>query len=327
MMSLKEIFARLYPPLSAEEASFRTYTNYVKSLGLFIDSNYGNPPYDRLRDAMAGSHRRANPQNLEAVRRFLRSSWSTEGIVLMQHSLPEETRRFLNHWLAVQCYYSVYSSLRSLISSLGRNPAMDHVGLLMQVASLLKDNRISIPAPWNLWCGGIDRYQTISFSNFPSTPSDVSNISRPSTGNIWDWAAKFLKTTRNWREEYFEERWKNDGRIKTKNGEPKKNYNREDWETLYGKVMYPTTLFEAMYRLRIRSNYEDVDMFLLGQNDSDARDYADSIILITQATLFVIETRVSELVGPEKFREWVGEFISGSSSLAGGLASRLGYLP
>ena len=72
----------------------------------------------------------------------------------------------------------------------------------------------------------------------------------------------------------------------------------------------PTSLFDALYRLHIRSNYADADSFLLTlDNESDAIRFDRALWGICWNTLLVLETQVARYVGKGVFGEVVEEFL------------------
>ena len=63
-------------------------------------------------------------------------------------------------------------------------------------------------------------------------------------------------------------------------------------------AMRPTTLFDLLWRLRIRSNYEEGDAFLTGPlSTSDAADFHNALCTIVAATLLTVEIFLAHHVG------------------------------
>ena len=111
------------------------------------------------------------------------------------------------------------------------------------------------PQPWRLLYTGAPRLPTISYLNLPSsvTIKQVSTLSNPCLQSFWDFYALFLRTTRERQGENAIAEWKKDNRRKTI---PKKKRDE-----ILAKLS-PTSLFHALYRLRLRSNYSDAESFL-----------------------------------------------------------------
>jgi hypothetical protein len=70
--------------------------------------------------------------------------------------------------------------------------------------------------------------------------------------------------------------------------------------------MRPTTLLDYLYRLRVRSNYEDCTMFIEGPEDpSESREVHRHIQRITSATLLVHELHIRQLIGRDRLARLV----------------------
>jgi hypothetical protein len=60
------------------------------------------------------------------------------------------------------------------------------------------------------------------------------------------------------------------------------------------------TVLDYLYRLRVKANYVDDELFSQGpENDSDAEEFATRIQHIVAATLLVHELRLGKLLGPK----------------------------
>lgn len=62
--------------------------------------------------------------------------------------------------------------------------------------------------------------------------------------------------------------------------------------------MEPTTLFDLLYRLRLRANYDQADAFLSGAlSPSDAEAFHHTLCMIVASTLLVVEVYLVHRVG------------------------------
>lgn len=152
-------------------------------------------------------------------------------------------------------------------------------------------------APWTWRARGpIDNY---SFDGFPAgfapdaRASTIASVTSASAPHI---LAKALKTTRDRKIEARKADWLK-GK-ETKRGTKRKNLTRAELAT-YSGAMEPTTLFDLLYRLRIRSNYDDADALLRGAVSShDAEAFHSALCDIVGATLLTIEIYLAYRVGP-----------------------------
>jgi hypothetical protein len=63
-------------------------------------------------------------------------------------------------------------------------------------------------------------------------------------------------------------------------------------------TMEPTTTFDLLYRLRLRSNYDEADAFLTGALSSwDAEAFHDALCAIVSSTLLTVEIYLAHRVG------------------------------
>ena len=84
-------------------------------------------------------------------------------------------------------------------------------------------------------------------------------------------------------------------------------------------------LLDYLYRLRLRSNYEDSTMFTDGpERTSDSRQVHRSLCRITSATALIHELFIQKLIGPARFDAIADDWLaaSGSPARAVGLGSR-----
>ena len=85
------------------------------------------------------------------------------------------------------------------------------------------------------------------------------------------------------------------------------------------------TLFDFLYRLRIRSNYRDVDDFVSGQlEDADALMYFQSLLSFTQSTMLLLESIIQSMLPLRIYDSHAEMFLrSVGPSKYSGLADRL----
>jgi hypothetical protein len=124
----------------------------------------------------------------------------------------------------------------------------------------------------------------------------ISNLSRPSAANAPSLLALGLRTTRAGQAEAAKEDWKK-ALPKTRAGKPRQNIPKA---TRMARIteMRPTTLFDLLWRLRVRANYQESDAFLSGLATPDeAADFHAAFCDIVAATLLTVEIYVAHRVG------------------------------
>ena len=67
---------------------------------------------------------------------------------------------------------------------------------------------------------------------------------------------------------------------------------------------------DYLYRLRIKTNYVDADMFTDGPEfENGSKNVRSFFNRIASGTLFLHELAICNLVGPARFQSWVSDWI------------------
>ena len=275
---------------------FVTFKNYLLGLSYLIDNLH--PTYQALESSI--EELAINPSvDANSLRKMLFNSWNTELLLLAPTLFTKELIKYSNHWAAVQCYYSIYLSIRALFQAKGLQVEERHEKALEAIQGQILMNSI-VPAPWNLLLTH-DGYK-----NLPATKLEkCSNLENPyffqtNTAKLWNCPMRFIKTTRELEIEKRSIRWK-------KKNQRKKLPKGKDAEI--DRDIRPFSIFDCLYRLRIRSNYEEADMYI-SSAEFEAENYIEAICNITDKTLFVVERQILSLIGKEKMLSFVNAFTS-----------------
>jgi len=82
-----------------------------------------------------------------------------------------------------------------------------------------------------------------------------------------------------------------------KKGRIRRNLSRLEINRTYKKAG-PATLFDVLYRLRIRANYGNVDAFVEGCGSlNDAKEFAQAIYVVVDATAATLEALLQAYAG------------------------------
>lgn len=293
-----------------------TYRNYLSALSGFVRTKYGSgqDEYQSLlvtQRALVGFGRitRARTVRMSKVRELLFNAWHTEVVLGLPNSLLDPGLiRFTNQWAPVQAYYAVYSLWRVwfLIEAVGVG---SHTEILRSASTVVRQRRV-FPAPWSYSCTGGHLLSDANHVGFPSQEiRDRNSLSTPRSDVADDdWVAKTLRTTRRFFLEQRVERWKRENR--TRAGAPYRRIPPAARQRIR-QQLYGTTLFDFLYRLRIRSNYRDVDDFVSGQlSNADAKRYLMSLVSFTRATMFLLESIIQEKMPAGAYDGFAREFLS-----------------
>ena len=289
------------------ERNFRTYKNYLHSLNLIVENTYGRESlYKNLKQSVSKqiiiSSKRATNIKIDIIKKLLFNSWCTEIVLNLPNDFDPSLKFYSNLWAPVQAYYSIYLALRALIEAKCIQCREDHTTTLSLIASWIRKGDFSL-LPWSVYCKGCVEYENHKYYNLPNgyETSKISPMTNPSKENMWDFYCLMLRTTRKKLLARRKIEWKRE-----------KNRKRMRRDQIFDldRDIHPTTFFDNMYRLRIRSNYQDADAFMMGtQTLNDAANYHSVLTGITKATLFIIEMYICMLLGQGAFKKVVYDFI------------------
>lgn len=350
-LSLKGI--KLYKMPSDPAESFRTHSNYIQAFRLLVHdpiSSLRRNIYALLRGRILDGN--ALPQSsgaiidLDQVRSSLHSAWGTETLLSMTCRIidEEELLRLSNNWSAIQVYYVFYHCTQALHVAKGHPRPESHPSTQQLFYDYWAARSICLP-PWSL-AFGVDGAKNAP----PGITADVSVHAWTACAgdNIWSLVFKALMTTRRERldEKYRELReskkrlkrraWKRqeDGRI-ARGRKPRLEPNfplprlTEQEKEQADNRLRPFSIMDYLYRVRIKTNYEDSNMFSDGPEDNNSsRRIRSAFCIMASGTLFLHELAIRNLVGREIFLAWADEWIRKNmpQNLNYGLVTRRQYL-
>lgn len=288
--------------------TFRTYRGYLEAVRMAIALLC--PHDDGLLPGVAAAvhggrwqaRTRAGRTLTDRAGQFLRNAWATEVLLNAPRQVGgADLITFANHWAVVQAYYAVFEALNAVVLTGGSaNPPTTHGTMLRWAAYHLGTAASPFPPPWTCRVTGAPGY---AFGGFPSgwTRRQVSNIANVTVFDCFDRIAQALKTTRDHQIEAKRPSWISG--LRTARGQPRRTLPRRVLEDR-AAAMAPTTLFDLLYRLRIRSNYQEADAFLRGAlGSADAEAFHRALCDVVATTLLVVEIQLAHQVGAESLRD------------------------
>jgi hypothetical protein len=304
-------------PSDEEEELLRRFTvnrNYLQALQGFLHTTYGrrdalyqglartlgqHPPFLRINRGAA---------DLGEVRRFLTLAWASE----MQLHLPalmENTAvlAFANAWAPVHAYYAVFGGLQAWFAANGiTGTADDHTSSLKTIASQIQQREL-FPEPWSLLAAGCpmrgDRTYIHDHGQDCGRHIEVLSIPVPfgHDPDFWPRYGAWLRSTRTARLTAREEQWKR---------QHKKRRISPAERTAIAKAVAPTSLFDCLWRMRIRSNYGTIDPYLVGQiSETDHRIFNTALCTVERATLALLELYIARKIGKQALSDIAREFV------------------
>jgi hypothetical protein len=245
---------------------FETYRNYLFRFSEHTQDTHTN--WRKFAVACADTTQRLRPidqPDLNYLRRFLGIAWNTETLI---HERPTDIEliRINNAWLPVQAYYAVYTASEVIAYAIDGMYAGSHQKALRKTTDFLVKLRMT---PWNLaYSGSCGRDQRQHKpKNFARGTVPAHNLSGTSASHQ-DVIATCLKAEHQNRI--------NDGY----KGSKKFKYQYDPGYT---------GLLHFLYRLRIRSNYRGVELFIIEGSDTDICSFSDSLCWIVEWTLSYFE--------------------------------------
>ena len=277
---------------------FETYRNYLQRFCSLSRSEH--PTWLTLAQAcVAGTQALQPVGSLDAswVRRFMGIAWNTECLL---NSVPEgaDLLRVHNAWLPVQAYYTVYAAAEALSYVIDGEKADGHTKALRKATAFLVKGPL---APWNLAYRGAKGSSGKQHRqmNFPPDLKPEHNLAGAGASDI--------------------------GVIATCLKAEHQNRIKEDYKGS-GKRQYEydpgvTGLLHFLYRLRIRSNYRGIDVFLVNAGADAHRSFRESLLCVVRRTLTYFEVVLLRKCRRSTLTEMADAFV-GRNRLAEQLKNR-----
>lgn len=310
--------------------SFRSHQNYLAAFAYLAGFPYFPGKGQEVLEDLArktlsafprtGGVRQCTDGELAAC---LNRAWGTEMILAMniRFDADDDFVRIANSWGCVQTYYVGYSATQALVVASGHPRPASHPKTQEQAIALWTKRQHGV-APFSFAA------TSGSGSSLGKDPSaylhgpgrDVDLAVHPwsgSTSNCWDTAAIALRTTRHEavdksfqkaRQEKVKQKrkdWNAAEATRIANGRAKREspvfktaqLSKSEKLTSENSVR-PYGYLDYLYRLRIKANYEQAEMFTEGPDDANvSKLVAMSMVRIATATMIAHETRIAQILG------------------------------
>ena len=308
------------------KTSFKTYKHYLLGYSYLLDLEC--PTYESISSRTVEVPRNTNA-DIGRITSLLFNAWNSEMLLNLPRHLSLDFIKFSNHWSPVQSYYGIYLSLRSLMIAKNMQTHGDHAATLQDCVSNLISGQKLIPAPWNILATA-DGYKNMTLETLPEINSQEDpSLFRKDRDKLVASVCMFIRTTRDRLVEDAVSEWKTQHSLA--NGNKRSNLPAGQRQEISAAVR-DVSVFDALYRLRVRSNYKDADMFLLGSDSSQAQEYLNALTKITDKTLMMLEMYISRSMGKNAFKQACAEYLERTKTLITvtgskrGIAARLEYI-
>jgi hypothetical protein len=307
------------------QGSFRSHANYLRALATLAS----HPVIPMATPAKALERQRA------AVMGVSQRARHTAGCRRDVWCSPEPRERLgnraaavrlANNWGAVQVYYVAYHAFQAYLQANGEERPTTHAQTQRMFAARWGSRALQLP-PWSFVAkeGGFDNGppgRVVDLGVHPWTSCD--------TTNCWDIAAQALRSTREAgvldamqrkRENKQKDRrraWQDEEDDRLAKGRKPRKPQTFPLPQLTGTekaaVRRGVRRYSAMdylYRLRIKSNYEDSTMFTDGpQQDGESSHVQSDLVRLATSVLLLHELHIRHLIGRARMTTLVDAWIN-----------------
>jgi hypothetical protein len=275
-------------PEKADEVAFDIYENYLESTINLIKIRYRT----KFITAMVTYTKDIKPNtslSIDYIKRFLFLGWNTECLVKINDAIPDvDLLRVNNQWKPIQVYYSIYSLCEAAYYSLTTQKLESHSKCLKAMSEYLSKKPFQ---PWSYtftgYLGNTKKPRTIKPNNFSDGIVIPNSLKRKDISDEEVLACCLQAEHRN--------------RIE--------DYKRSKKGTL--KYMYDpgnTSLLHFLYRLRIKSTYKNVGIFLARAPDRKISSFSKNLTSVCTYTNVLFEILIARRIGKKQMLEVMQEF-------------------
>jgi hypothetical protein len=282
------------------QGAYTTYSNYSLALARLLTSLYPTP--DDLARAITSTTAFASmaPSPASPSDKFdraLHMAWDTETLLLKQmlhhdllpHSIP---------WNLVQRYYAIHQLTRAYFIATDPSIKRWHSDTLRAINVHMEASGDLFPPPWRALAKGYGPFGTLHTCNIsPALPAPLTNaFFNPDSVDPWQYFALLLKTTQERRVRDLAEKWKAENGAKTI-ANPK-------LQALMNRHVQSSSVFDFFCRMRLRSNYQDVDLILVPYTDEASLGaWQEAIALSLSYSALLLECLIANAVGKKRYQE------------------------
>lgn len=283
------------PPLTGDIARLKAKANCVMGIrNLALTYHHGD-----VCAGIASEIARKNPTCASSDIRnnadtYLRTAWSTEASARLNLFIGQpETLRVGALTLPVAAYYCLFNAVRALLAQSGS--AADNHSKIQRTFSKQYVSRLPLP-----WCCTLDGDPNdLSKCRFmpPTLLSTLSAVDPLASSRHSSEEMMFatLRMARRWTFESERRKWLANNR--TKAGKPRRRLPKSARDRLLSEKMWPTTILDFVYGLRVRSNYMEASEFASGAPDYSFRDFHEGMLFLVDVGLMVVESLMAVEVG------------------------------
>lgn len=260
-------------PTASQEATITlvTYYNYVSAWVVALEREYGRAQesvqafWNKQRGLATFSRlqggKRCSDELTSAYCRGKLTLMAMRGLPV--HDYPDLAAT-ANLWLPVQAYYAIHALGMAALTALGQTAPRDHRSFRTSFSQTIC--RL-LPPPFCASCGNGPRLGHFTFTGIVTSPEEVaaqSNLSNPVYSEGDHFIGKSLSTTR---EKALLELFDKARHENIKPGCQRRNLKNEERQRV-AQNLHSTSIADLLYRMRVRANYDDPEMYLAAFDDT-----------------------------------------------------------
>jgi hypothetical protein len=295
-----------YSIVRPQEKKFETYRYYLQSLMDSLYSQYNDCfTFGRKLIEITRRLQRLNGYDQRHINRFLQIAWNTEYMANIPYTKNINFLRVANQWKPIQIYFSIYAIAEALSHLIDRGKSTGHKKCLKKISSYFVSQA---PEPWCYaftGCCGRKRNEHTPH-NFPHSLIIPHNLQRNNVNPV-GMLARCLKA---------EHLHRIDENYKKEKG--KKNQYKYKFDPGY------TTILHFFYRLRIKSNYLEADIFWTKTSDTIVQAFNENLTNVCYWIFLMFEIFIIRRMGKECFNSIAAAYMS-ANKYAKGLRQRIRF--
>ncbi len=252
--------------------------------------------------------RKTSAQEENELAHCLVSSWTNLwSLTRSSEDRSSDTARLHSATATVQMYYACYVAAATCLLAQGFR-IDGHLKFLRTVSNEVVTRQLLLP-PFGVSVRGSRELGSEQYKNGPSDPAwdEPTNGVSQNERDSWPMVRMLLRTTRESRlkERYAEERRKR----------KRRQLSQTAKHTIENNT-HPTTVFDYLFRLRVRSNYKDVRGFLMGGTALDHLAFVDDLRCVSEAFCLQATVLTAARVGTGFLDRAVSEFHPAAASFS-----------
>ena len=284
-------------PVTKVEKAFDTYRNYLSCLKKDFGEKYSTLEHfaQSVWDEYKFLTVSTDTPDTKVLRRFLMIAWNTEYLAKTNISPEVEIIKISNQWRPIQAYYSIYSAGEAAVYILDGISVESHSKCISKLNTFFVERAKIRP-----WCFSYRGNKRKGFTpyNFPSDAKPINNLTRKNTKHI-DIIATCIRAEHQNRIDDFEPRKLSDEQKK----KGQKKALKIDHDPKY------TTILNFLYRLRIKSNYKDAEIFICDSPNEYIKKFSEDLSSIVNATLVLLEMVIIKRWGFSNFEKLANGYL------------------